>query len=258
MVNEQIYYKEWGKRKIILDTINPRHFFGRFLLTRKLTKLRKEIKNVCDIGCGVGLLSNSLGKKGFKVHGYDMDKNAIKLARLNKSKNTEFFVGNVYNLKNKSKYDAVISTSMLEHVKDDVKALKNMNKVMKPGGYLLLGVPYQMKYWTIQDKMWGHYRRYEKKELEHKLKLAGFDVKKIRYIGYPTTKWFYFSFYLPAAKRKKKILEKKKLPFYYYALYLLRYLFLIDYFFNSEKKSTNILFIAEKKLANPVRKIDVG
>ena len=124
---------------------------------------------------------------------------------------------------------------------------QNMNKIIKPRGYLLLGVPYQMRYWTVHDKIWGHYRRYEEKELREKLESTGFEVQKVRHYGYPLAKWFYFSVFLPAAKRKKKIITKKKLPFYYYALYILRYLFLIDYFFDSKKEATNLLVIAKKK-----------
>lgn len=243
---EQTYYREWGKRKIVLDEANPGHFLSRFLFTRHIVRLRKKIKTICEIGCGVGLLSNSLGRKGFNVHGYDMDEEAIKLANLKKAKNTDFFCHNVYDVKDKQ-FDAVISSGMLEHVEDDVKALENINKIIRPGGYLFLGLPHQMRYWTTLDKTFGHYRRYEEEDLRDKLRRSGFIIEKVIFFGYPLGKWFTYSLYLRAAKNRKKIISKARLPFYYYLLYVARYLILIDCFFNSKKEAINILFIAKKK-----------
>lgn len=240
----QTYYDEWGQRKIILDKVNPIHFLKRFLLMREIMKLRKHIKYICEIGCGVGLLSNRLGRKGFIVEGYDIDKKAIELAKKNKSKNTAFFTKDVLKI-GKKHYDAVISNAMLEHIKDDKRAIKCFYNSLNTNGYLFLIVPINMKYWTLHDKQWGHFRRYEKKELIKKLESVGFKIKKIRYHIYPTLKWFYFNVYLSAVKKKKRIIKKKKVPLYYYLLFLVRYIFLIDYFFNS-KKAINILVIAKK------------
>jgi SAM-dependent methyltransferase len=80
-------------------------------------------------------------------------------------------------------FASVYAINVLEHIKDDNKALQNMHKLLKKDGKLLLLVPAKKKAFTRLDKELGHYRRYEKKELADKLESAGFVIDTIYFFN---------------------------------------------------------------------------
>lgn len=240
-------YKEWGKQKLIIDCIEPTHYVRNFLVFQTITKLAKNnrIRNICEIGCGVGILSNKLGKKGFAVDAFDLDKNAIKLAKNhNKNQNVNFSSKDILIFSINKKYDLVIAIEVLEHIKDDVKAIRNANKLLRKNGFFLITVPINEKYRTEFDNRSGHVRRYDEKDLTNKLKKQGFSIIKIKYFNFPLLWLWYFNVYLLYGSKKSKSKEKK-LPFYVDLLRIFNKIFLIDLIFNS-KKATNIMILAQK------------
>jgi len=79
--------------------------------------------------------------------------------------------------------DTIVCINVLEHVENDIEALKNMFSLLTEGGKLILLVPaFQFLYGTI-DHLVGHYRRYNKHEIETKLITAGFYVKSVSYMN---------------------------------------------------------------------------
>lgn len=75
-------------------------------------------------------------------------------------------------------FDVVCAFEIIEHVKEDKKALNEIFRVLKSDGRLILSVPLKMKCWSPWDDLAGHYRRYEPDELETKLEEVGFKIKK--------------------------------------------------------------------------------
>lgn len=243
-VKNQQYYRQWGTRKLVIDTLNPRKRFGRFMLLRYIKK-QPRIHRICEIGSGSGIFSNLLAKNGYYVDGYDTDSNAVALAKRSKQRNTTFKQSDIYDIPDKQIYDLIISNSVLEHIKDDNKAVKKMASLIRPGGTCIIAVPANMKYMTEEDKRWGHYRRYTKKSLSEKMSKAGLIPIQSRYYAYPLLKWFYFTFYLRASKKRENIIRKKHIPLYYYILNLIWPIFLIDLLWDSPR-ATNVLVIARK------------
>jgi len=85
--------------------------------------------------------------------------------------------------------DTIVSVNVLEHVERDQEELKLMYSLLDKAGHLLLFTPAFQSIYGSMDKKVGHYRRYRKAELQHKLIAANFDVKVIRYFnltGYVT------------------------------------------------------------------------
>ena len=78
-------------------------------------------------------------------------------------------------------YDACYSPNVLEHIEDDVYALKEIKKFLSPGGILVIYVPALPILFSGLDTKVGHYRRYTRKELVKKIKQAGYDVQDIYY-----------------------------------------------------------------------------
>ena len=80
-------------------------------------------------------------------------------------------------------FSTVYGINVLEHIKDDEKALKNIHSLLKRNGKLLLLVPAKKKAYTKLDKELGHFRRYEKDELLEKIKKSGYKVDSIYFFN---------------------------------------------------------------------------
>ena len=78
-------------------------------------------------------------------------------------------------------FDLIYSSNVLEHIEDDQKALSQLYQRLKPGGVLALYLPAFQCLYSDFDAAIGHYRRYEKAELIHKLQNAHFSIEKCEY-----------------------------------------------------------------------------
>jgi len=65
---------------------------------------------------------------------------------------------------------------VIEHIDDDVGALRALRSALRPGGGLLVTVPQHMAFWCVLDEKTGHRRRYVGDELARKVREAGFEV----------------------------------------------------------------------------------
>ncbi|MHA2038016.1 MAG: class I SAM-dependent methyltransferase [Promethearchaeota archaeon] len=61
--------------------------------------------------------------------------------------------------------DFISALDVLEHIKKDQLAVSEMSRVLKKNGLAIITVPHRMKYYTYQDKLIGHCRRYEVEEI---------------------------------------------------------------------------------------------
>jgi 2-polyprenyl-3-methyl-5-hydroxy-6-metoxy-1,4-benzoquinol methylase len=98
---------------------------------------------VLDVGCGNGVISRSLGEKGFNVQGVDVSEKAIARARsLNKFSNVKFDVVSAEQLvANGQQYHAVICSEVLEHLNEPNKLLTVLHEILKEDGVLIVTVP---------------------------------------------------------------------------------------------------------------------
>jgi len=98
-------------------------------------------KNVIDIGCGGGVLSESMARKGAKVTGIDLSKKALKVADLH---SLESGVDVRYKLiaaedmaaEEPGQFDVVTCMEMLEHVPDPAAIVRAAAALVKPGGHV--------------------------------------------------------------------------------------------------------------------------
>jgi len=98
-------------------------------------------KTVLDVGCGTGLLCYEIAKSGARrVVGIDFSNEAVRVAK-NKyqHKSLEFIVDDLK--AHKGQYDTIVSLGTLEHMDDPLTALRQMKKLLKPGGTILLTTP---------------------------------------------------------------------------------------------------------------------
>jgi phospholipid N-methyltransferase len=91
-------------------------------------------------------------------------------------------------------YNAVIMINVLEHIEDDVTALRELRQTILPGGHLLIYVPAMPILFSKLDKVHGHYRRYTRKEFMHRLQEAGFKINLLRYFDIlGILPWYFFN-----------------------------------------------------------------
>ena len=78
--------------------------------------------------------------------------------------------------------DIVIAMDVLEHIQNNYSALKEWKHTLKPTGLLLIFVPAFQHLWSSHDIFLGHYKRYNKKDLNVRAKSMELRTVKIHYI----------------------------------------------------------------------------
>jgi SAM-dependent methyltransferase len=78
-------------------------------------------------------------------------------------------------------FDLVTALDVLEHIDDDLSALKELRRTMKTDGTLFVTVPAYGFLWSEHDEALHHRRRYAASELRNKLTRCGFRVQRISY-----------------------------------------------------------------------------
>ena len=178
----------------ILHKINPLRL--EFILNNFDKSISK--KNVLDIGCGGGLVSESLAKKKAKVTGIDENICSIKQAKEHakisslKIKYINQSIDSFFN-KNKKKFDLILCLEVLEHVNDVEKTLDKITKLLNPGAILILSTINRNLKSLIFAKIFGEYilnwipigtHQFEKflkpEEISELLKLTKIKIKKIK------------------------------------------------------------------------------
>ena len=178
----------------ILHKINPLRL--EFILNNFDKSIRK--KNIVDIGCGGGLISELLAKKNANVTGIDENiynikqakdhakMGSIKIDYKNQSLDTFY-------KKNKKKYDLILCLEVLEHVDDVKKTLDKISELMKPGATLILSTINRNLKSLLFAKIFGEYvlnwipvgtHQFEKflkpEEIVDFLKLKKIEIKNIK------------------------------------------------------------------------------
>ncbi|WP_413284561.1 bifunctional 2-polyprenyl-6-hydroxyphenol methylase/3-demethylubiquinol 3-O-methyltransferase UbiG [Vibrio sp. MA40-2] len=98
-------------------------------------------KTVLDVGCGGGILSESMAKQGANVTGLDMGKEPLEVARLHalETQTTLNYIQSTiedHAEQNPHSYDVITCMEMLEHVPDPLSIIKSCEKLVKPGGHV--------------------------------------------------------------------------------------------------------------------------
>lgn len=144
---------------------------------------QKSTLRIMDSGSCTGYNLHLLSKFG-KVYGVDTEKKAVDYCK--KRGFTQIrLLKNGLKLPFKDNYfDVVTSLDVIEHVPEDQQYLKELYRVLAPGGYIILFTSAIQFLWSQLDVKSHHVRRYDKKKLASKFKSAKFVVKDIKYFNY--------------------------------------------------------------------------
>jgi SAM-dependent methyltransferase len=78
-------------------------------------------------------------------------------------------------------YSAAVSYNVLEHIEDDIAALRSMGGLVRPGGHVIIVVPAFQWAMSPADIATGHVRRYTKKSMRNAMTEAGLEIVKLHY-----------------------------------------------------------------------------
>lgn len=142
-------------------------------------KLNQDEIRILDVGCGTGANLELLGKYG-KAEGVDVSPAALDFCRARGLVNVRQGEAEKLPYEDGS-FDLVTALDVVEHLDDDVAGLREMRRVLRPGGRALLFVPAFMFLWGVQDDVSHHRRRYTLPGLRRVLREAGYEVERATY-----------------------------------------------------------------------------
>ena len=138
-----------------------------------------------EIGCGKGDVSEHLARKGWSGLAIDFSDSAIAAATQRLAPYREVQVSKLALDDVTGTYACVILWDVLEHIDDDERALNIIERLLSPGGQLLIAVPSNPREWRWDDEFYGHFRRYTVAQLGDKLAAAGMQPQVFWDFTYP-------------------------------------------------------------------------
>jgi SAM-dependent methyltransferase len=167
---EDVHWWFVGRRRILLQ-----------VLDQYIGKDQDGGRRILDVGCGTGTMLSYLGSYG-KAEGVDIDAEAVGYCRerglvdvsLGEAAKLPFPDGTFY---------LVTALDVIEHLDDDAAALREIRRVLRPGGHVLVTVPAHRFMWGDQDEVNMHKRRYVAREIRDRLTATGFEVLRVSYMN---------------------------------------------------------------------------
>lgn len=157
-----------SRREMVLDWVR-RRYSGQPGIT------------ILDAGCGTGLMMREMQPLG-EVHGVDISEEALRFCR-------QRGLDRVYRADlaelpfEPGTFDLVTAVDVIEHMENDLSAMREWNRVLKPGGRMVIFVPAHQWLWSLQDEISGHFRRYTRPSLASLVGASGMRVERITYVS---------------------------------------------------------------------------
>jgi 2-polyprenyl-3-methyl-5-hydroxy-6-metoxy-1,4-benzoquinol methylase len=197
---------------------------------RRFSRSKKGIEGVrvFDAGSGFGQYAYYLARKNpdWSIFGLDVKIEEIDACRSFFKKiglvNAEFDVGDLTVFQKENSFDLILSVDVMEHIEPDEKVFGNFHLSLKSGGMLLISTPSDQGGSDVdehnEESFIGEHVRdgYSKKEIEEKLKRAGFERVETHYTyGLPGKISWRFSMKYPIMLLGVSKLFLILLPVYY-------------------------------------------
>ncbi len=184
-INEEYYGEHFNENTVdyLKKSAGSRWF--KYLLVNTISKIDgKQIKTVADVGCGVGHKTLTLKEQlpTATVTGFDFSKSAIKAAKKAYGPlGVKYACEDITEKNYKNRYDLIAAFDVLEHIDDwesMVDKLINVNN-----RYLLFSFPVgRMRPYEVNI---GHYRNFQRNQMEDFLKTRGYKTIHTYYAGFP-------------------------------------------------------------------------
>jgi SAM-dependent methyltransferase len=144
------------------------------------TPLSRKNLTILDAGCGTGFNLIHFEAAGHAAFGLDLAPEAV--AAVRRRGFEKVARASVTEIPYRSEsFDIAYSFEVIDEVADTDKAMRELYRVLKPGGFLLLRLPACEWLRSSHDTDIGTLRRFALGEMETKLRLAGFFVRRSTY-----------------------------------------------------------------------------
>jgi SAM-dependent methyltransferase len=213
----------------------------------------RNYSNILDVGSGPGVFSFELARcfPDARVLGIDLLEESIDVGThiANKigARNVEFRREKIESLQEENKFDLVVCVDILEHIEDDLHALRQIYSAISPEGVLVLHVPALYRRYPLWRKHLNfdvptHVRiGYRIEEIQEKARQIGFSICECGYTyGFWETLSNNISYMITRARKQNKVIYSVAFPF----------LHLISWFgarARPKRLGAGIYVIAEKK-----------
>jgi SAM-dependent methyltransferase len=136
---------------------------------------------ILDAGCGSGRNMVELARNGV-VTGIELSETSVALARERDA--GEVILGSVLDMPfADASFDLAVSLDVIEHLEDDLSALRELRRTVAPGGALLVTVPAYQWLWSGHDEINHHHRRYTRRSLQETGERAGWRQERTTYFN---------------------------------------------------------------------------
>ncbi len=136
---------------------------------------------ILDAGCGSGRNMVELARYG-AVTGIELSDTSVELARARHS--GEVIAGSVLEMPfADGSFELAVSLDVIEHLEDDLGALRELRRTVVPGGALLVTVPAYQWLWSGHDEINHHHRRYTRRSLQRVAEQAGWRQVRTTYFN---------------------------------------------------------------------------
>tara|TARA_B100001057_G_scaffold454288_1_gene499947 strand:- start:963 stop:1649 length:687 start_codon:yes stop_codon:yes gene_type:complete len=164
------------------ETATERFDNANFHIKYCLLSLKKFISgNIIEIGAGCGSFTRNYYNakiKSIVLTEVDIKNiNELKI-KFSNDANIRILNSSIENIK--QKFDTILYFHVLEHIKDDIREIKNAVKKLNTGGHIIIMVPAHQKVYGNLDKAVGHFRRYEKDFFKNNL--FGLELVNFKYL----------------------------------------------------------------------------
>ena len=156
--------------------LGRREIIGRLLEARLAGPMR-----ILDWGCGTGGNFRMLSRFG-RVTSVDASDLSLELCRA-RGMSDVIKAATLQEFPVQDQYDLVTNFDVLEHIADDEGFLRDLHRVLTDNGHVLVTVPAYQFLWSDLDRLLGHVRRYNKRDLVRCCEKAGFTVSVASYFN---------------------------------------------------------------------------
>jgi SAM-dependent methyltransferase len=121
-----------------------------------LSRLESEKLSILELGCGVGNYSRALAERGHSVTSVDIDYDSLAFLKKNdRSGNCDAICADVTTpvLRGEQRYDIIIASEVLEHVKEPDVVLEMMSRLLRQRGWIFITIPNGFGPWEVFNRL---------------------------------------------------------------------------------------------------------
>lgn len=163
------------------ERLENNHFWfarRKALIVGLAEKYFPSAQNYLEVGCGSGGVLEALksSRPWKRVAASELHLSGIVIARRRLPAEVEFVQMDARNIPAAQAFDLTGAFDVIEHIAEDERVLSQMRAATRLGGGAIVAVPQHPWLWSKTDEISYHERRYERGELERKMRRASFEI----------------------------------------------------------------------------------